>query len=146
MIRSSGRVPVVKANGSGSRWKRCFQAGNPSMQPESVSMSPMMCVVQPRNTASGIRCSPYPYQISPAATVTPTMASHRGASASIERRLGSGRGVGLHLTNAGREMAQAAHAREQQLTARLAELVGEERSAALTELLRESRAILREAR
>jgi hypothetical protein len=35
------------------------------MQPESVSMSPMMCVVQARNTASGIRCSPYPYQISP---------------------------------------------------------------------------------
>lgn len=64
----------------------------------------------------------------------------------IERRLGSGRGLGLHVTNAGREMAQAALAREQQLTARLAELLGEERSAALTELLRESRTILREAR
>jgi DNA-binding MarR family transcriptional regulator len=64
----------------------------------------------------------------------------------IERRLGRGRGVGLHLTDAGREMARDAAAREQELNARLRELLGEERSAALTGLLRESRAILREAR
>jgi DNA-binding MarR family transcriptional regulator len=64
----------------------------------------------------------------------------------IERRLGSGRGIGLYVTDAGREMAQVAVAREQELTARLRELLGEERSRALTELLRESRAILQEAR
>ena len=64
----------------------------------------------------------------------------------IERRLGRGRGVGLHLTDAGREMAQDAAARERELNARLGELLGEERSSALTGLLRESRAILREAR
>jgi len=64
----------------------------------------------------------------------------------IERRLGSGRGVGLHVTDAGREMAQVAVTHEQELNARLRELLGEERSTALTELLRESRAILREAR
>jgi DNA-binding MarR family transcriptional regulator len=64
----------------------------------------------------------------------------------IERRLGPGRGVGLHLTDAGREMAQDAAAREQELNARLRELLGEERSSALTDLLRQSRAILREAR
>lgn len=63
----------------------------------------------------------------------------------IERRLGRGRGVGLHVTDAGRELAQVALAREQELTARLRELLGEERSAALTELLRESHAILRTA-
>jgi DNA-binding MarR family transcriptional regulator len=64
----------------------------------------------------------------------------------IERRLGSGRGVGLHVTDTGREMAQVAVTHEQELNARLRELLGEERSTALTELLCESRAILREAR
>jgi DNA-binding MarR family transcriptional regulator len=64
----------------------------------------------------------------------------------IERRLGPGRGVGLHVTDAGRKMAEVAIAHEQALNARLRELLGEERAAALTEQLRESRAILRDAR
>jgi DNA-binding MarR family transcriptional regulator len=64
----------------------------------------------------------------------------------IERRLGPGRGVGLYLTEAGQQMAGDAAAREQEVNARLRELLGEDRAAALTELLRESRAILREAR
>ncbi len=64
----------------------------------------------------------------------------------IERRLRSGRGVGLYVTGAGAEMAQLAAAREQQFVTKLGELLGEQRSAALTRLLRESRAILREAR
>jgi DNA-binding MarR family transcriptional regulator len=64
----------------------------------------------------------------------------------IERRLGPGRGVGLYLTGAGREMARDALAREQEVSARLRELLGDDRAAALTELLRESRAILRQAR
>jgi DNA-binding MarR family transcriptional regulator len=63
----------------------------------------------------------------------------------IERRLGSGRGVGLYVTDAGQEMAEIAAAREREINARVRELLGEERSTALTELLRESRAILREA-
>jgi DNA-binding MarR family transcriptional regulator len=64
----------------------------------------------------------------------------------IERRLGPGRGVGLYLTGAGREMARDAVAREQEVSARLRELLGDDRAAALTELLRESRTILRQAR
>jgi DNA-binding MarR family transcriptional regulator len=64
----------------------------------------------------------------------------------IERRLGPGRGVGLYATDAGRELAEDAVAREQTVTARLRELLGDERTTALTDLLRESRAILREAR
>jgi len=64
----------------------------------------------------------------------------------IERRLGPGRGVGLYLTGAGREMAENAIAREEEVSARLRELLGEDRAASLTELLRESRAILRQAR
>jgi DNA-binding MarR family transcriptional regulator len=63
----------------------------------------------------------------------------------IERRLGSGRGVGLYVTEAGQEMAQVALAKEQETNARVCELLGQQRSAALTELLRESRAILRKA-
>jgi hypothetical protein len=43
-------------------------------------------------------------------------------------------------------MAQPAVTREQQVTARLHDLFGEERSAALTELLRECAAMLRDAR
>ena len=64
----------------------------------------------------------------------------------IERRLGPGRGVGLYLTEAGQQMAEDAAAREQEVNARLRELLGAERAGALTELLRESHAILREGR
>jgi DNA-binding MarR family transcriptional regulator len=64
----------------------------------------------------------------------------------IERRLGPVRGVRLHVTDAGREMANVALARAEEVTALLRSLLGSERSAALTELLRESRAILQEAR
>jgi DNA-binding MarR family transcriptional regulator len=64
----------------------------------------------------------------------------------IERRLGPGRGVGLYLTEAGLQMADDAVAREQAVNARLRELLGTERAEQLTELLRESHAILRETR
>lgn len=64
----------------------------------------------------------------------------------IERRLGPGRGVGLHLTEAGQQMAEDAVAREQAVNAQLSELLGAERAGALTELLRESHAILRKTR
>jgi DNA-binding MarR family transcriptional regulator len=64
----------------------------------------------------------------------------------IERRLGPGRGVGLYLTEAGQQMAEEAVAREQEVNTRLRELLGAERAGALTELLRESHAILRETR
>lgn len=64
----------------------------------------------------------------------------------IERRLGPGRGVGLYATEAGRQLAEDAIARERSITARLRELLGDERTTALAGLLRESRAILRENR
>lgn len=64
----------------------------------------------------------------------------------IERRLGAGRGVGLYLTDAGRQMAEDAVTREHEVNARLIELLGAKRAEELTELLRESRAILRETR
>ena len=64
-------MPVVKASGSGSRWKRCRDQGKPSMQPESVSMSPVMWVAQPSSTAMGMNRRPYPYQIAAAATAIP---------------------------------------------------------------------------
>lgn len=61
----------------------------------------------------------------------------------IERRLGPGRGVGLYLTEAGRQMAGDAVAREQEVNTMLRELLGAERADALTGLLRQSHAILR---
>jgi DNA-binding MarR family transcriptional regulator len=63
----------------------------------------------------------------------------------IERRLGTGRGVGLHLTDEGREMAQTARAHERQLADGLRELLGAERADALTTLLAESRELLAQA-
>ena len=64
----------------------------------------------------------------------------------IERRLASGRGVGLHVTDAGRRTAQEALAREHEMQLRLRELLGDARYEALRRLSGETRAILREAR
>jgi DNA-binding MarR family transcriptional regulator len=60
----------------------------------------------------------------------------------IERRVGSGRGVGLFATDSGREMAAEASRAEAVLERRLRSLLGDERHGALRELLVESRAIL----
>ena len=64
----------------------------------------------------------------------------------LQRRLGSGRGVGLHVTDAGREMAVTGAAREAELRVRLRELLGDDRYETLERLLGEARAILRETR
>jgi DNA-binding MarR family transcriptional regulator len=64
----------------------------------------------------------------------------------LERRLGSGRGVGLFVTESGRAMAQRGLGRERELETRIRELLGAERFEALRRLLVESRMILREAR
>ncbi len=63
----------------------------------------------------------------------------------LERRLGSGRGVGLFVTDAGRAMAEVGLAREQELVARLRELLGDERYEELSRLLDETRSIVRAA-
>ena len=64
----------------------------------------------------------------------------------LERRLGPGRGVGLYVTETGREMAEEASRREREQDARLRELLGQERHDQLRRLLIESRAILQAAR
>jgi len=60
----------------------------------------------------------------------------------LERRVGSGRGVGLYVTDAGRAMAETGLARERELVRRLRKMLGDERYDALVRLLGESRAIL----
>ena len=64
----------------------------------------------------------------------------------IERRVGSGRGVGLYATEAGRVASREGVARERQLEEQLREMLGAGRFAALRDLLRESRESLRQAR
>jgi DNA-binding MarR family transcriptional regulator len=64
----------------------------------------------------------------------------------IERRLGSGRGVGLFLTETGREMAATGRRREREHEERLRKRLGAERYEQLRTLLLDSRAILRETR
>jgi DNA-binding MarR family transcriptional regulator len=63
----------------------------------------------------------------------------------IERRLGTGRGVGLHVTDAGRRVAKDGLAREHEMRARLRELLGDARYEALEQLSGEAREILRAA-
>jgi DNA-binding MarR family transcriptional regulator len=79
---------------------------------------------------------------------TQQMISHVAAQLAklglIERQLGSARGVGLYVTDAGRQMAEKGLAREHEMRTRLRELLGEIRYEALEQLSRETRAILRE--
>jgi DNA-binding MarR family transcriptional regulator len=63
----------------------------------------------------------------------------------LERRLGSGRGVGLYVTDAGRAMAEVGLTRERELVARLREMLGDERYEELSRLLVETRTIVRAA-
>jgi DNA-binding MarR family transcriptional regulator len=62
----------------------------------------------------------------------------------LERRLGSGRGHGLFVTEAGRELAELGISRERELEDRMATVLGDERYAHLRRLLSESRTLLRE--
>ncbi|MEZ0111556.1 DNA-binding MarR family transcriptional regulator [Catenulispora sp. EB89] len=63
----------------------------------------------------------------------------------LERRLKQGRGVGLHLTAEGRDMAEVAFQRERAVDARLVGILGEENHETLRRLLVETRGRLRTA-
>lgn len=63
----------------------------------------------------------------------------------IERRLGSGRGIGLYVTKAGRRIAEQGLTRGLGTHMRLRKLLGEERYEQLRRLLLDSRETLREA-
>ncbi len=62
----------------------------------------------------------------------------------LERRVGPGRGVGLHLTAAGRRASQEGNRREQGVEAGLRERLGAARYDDLRRLLDEARELLRE--
>ena len=64
----------------------------------------------------------------------------------LERRVGSGRGVGLFVTDEGRRAAEQGAAREREVEQRLHEALGDKRYEQLRRLLGESRAIFRELR
>lgn len=64
----------------------------------------------------------------------------------VERRLGSGRGVGLYLTDAGQQMRVEGERREQRLEAELRGRLGDERFSQLRTLLEEARVRLSDAR
>src|SRR5579875_1802106 len=61
----------------------------------------------------------------------------------VERRLGSGRGVGLFVTGTGRALAELGREREREHDERLRKLLGSERYDDLSRLLREARELLR---
>lgn len=64
----------------------------------------------------------------------------------IERRLKAGRGVGLHLTDEGRSMAEQAFDRERSADEQLLGILGKETHDALRKLLIQSRSLLRPER
>jgi DNA-binding MarR family transcriptional regulator len=64
----------------------------------------------------------------------------------VERRLGSGRGIGLYITDVGTAAMIAGDARERECERQYRQLLGDERYATLCELLSEARARLREHR
>ena len=57
----------------------------------------------------------------------------------VERRIGRGRGVGLHITPAGAQALAAGAAGEQEVDRRLYELLGDDRARELRDLLIELR-------
>ena len=64
----------------------------------------------------------------------------------IERRLGSGRGIELHVTEAGRRMTEEGLGRQHDMLTHLRELLGNQRYEQLKRLLHESRVILEKGR
>jgi DNA-binding MarR family transcriptional regulator len=81
---------------------------------------------------------------------TQQMISHVAAQLTklglLERRLGSGRGVELYATDAGRQVAEEGLTREYEMRVNLRALLTDARYGALEQLLSETRAILHEAR
>jgi DNA-binding MarR family transcriptional regulator len=63
----------------------------------------------------------------------------------VERKVGAGRGVGLHITKAGTRALQHGLAKEQQLDRRLQELLGRDRYDELSALLQRTRMLLADA-
>ena len=64
----------------------------------------------------------------------------------VERRLGSGRGVGLHPTESGLEALAEGLAAEQAFERRVRELLGEKRHDQLRRLLMEARELVQDSR
>jgi len=71
------------------------------------------------------------------------VAARLGKLGLVERRLKQGRGVGLHLTDEGRVMAEQALARERSVDEQLVAILGADNHDALRRLLVESRGLLR---
>ncbi len=63
----------------------------------------------------------------------------------VERKVGAGRGVGLHITAAGRRALEHGLAKEQQLDRRLEELLGRDGYDELRALLQRTRTLLADA-
>lgn len=64
----------------------------------------------------------------------------------VERRVGTGRGVGIYLTEAGRAAQAEGHRREEELELRVRELLGEETYTQLRETLEQANLRLRRQR
>ena len=62
----------------------------------------------------------------------------------VERRLGSGRGVGLYITDAGRIAREQGHRHEEAYERKVLELLGESRFLHLKQMLEEARELLEE--
>jgi DNA-binding MarR family transcriptional regulator len=109
--------------------------------PLTLAASGTLCMIydEPGITVTGIS-----RRIPKTPQATSQVASRLRKLGLIERRLGDGPGVGLYVTEAGRQMADVAITHERALTKRLRELLGSQRYELLKGALADSRAILRQ--
>ena len=110
--------------------------------PLTLAGSGMLCLI---HDEPGITLAEISRRVPKSAQALGQVASRLRKLELVERRLGDGRGVGLHVTDTGRELAHIASARERELTERLHELLGSRRYDRLSELLSDSRDILKRA-
>ena len=108
--------------------------------PLTLATAGMLCLV---HQEPGITLAEISRRVPKSAQALGQTASRLRKLELIERRLGDGPGIGLHATDAGRELAEVASARESGVADQLRELLGARRYELLTELLIESRDLLK---
>ena len=109
--------------------------------PLTLAASGMLCLIADE---PGITIAEISRRVPKSAQALGQVAGRLRKLGLLERRLGDGPGVGLHVTAAGRELAEIAIDRERDLTAQLHEALGRRRYDLLTELLADSRDILKQ--
>ena len=109
--------------------------------PLTLAAAGMLCLV---HDEPGITVAEISRRVPKSAQALGQIAGRLRRLGLIERRLGDGPGVGLYVTDPGSQMADVAAACEHDVTERLHELLGGRRYELLSDLLADSRDILKQ--